>query len=276
MKLPLTDRAATFVLGAQDPEMREIERVVTDAGHAFAHAAHARRRCTPRDAYQADSVVRVGADLVPRAAVLPPKAPAVYVECNLPGRAPVARVDHHHPGDPGYEMPPERYLEGSSLGQVLGLLEREANETQRLLAAGDHCLTAAYQGACPGVDPDELLFLRASWQAKVSGRTLSDVIGGITEAAKRVRRRHDVALGEARFLDPTQLPSDLPEGAAYAGVPVRYRALMPDGVLKEMFKGGSPASVAAFMAGHAAAGRATYGNPHRGYAGGYWGAAGAR
>jgi len=264
------DRLATFVLGAQDPEMREIERLVTDAGHAFVHAARGRRRCTPRTAYEADGVVRVGPDLVPRPAVLPPKAPAVYVECDLPGRPPIARVDHHHPGDPGYEMPPERYLEGSSLGQVLRLLERDPTETQRLLAASDHCLTAAYQGACPGVDPHELLFLRASWQAKVSGRTLSDVIGGITDAAKEVRRHHDSEAGEARFLDPNELPPDLPEGAAVAGIPVRYRMLLPEGVLKEMFKGGTPAAVEAFMAAHETAGRTAYGNPYRGYAGAYW------
>ena len=266
----MIDRLATFVLGAQDPEMREIERVVADAGHGFVHAAHGRRRCTPRTAYLADGVVQVGPDLVPRPAMLAPKAPAVYVECSLQGRAPLARVDHHHPGDPGYEMPPERYLEGSSLGQVLRLLEREPTPTQRLLAASDHCLTAAYQGHCPGVDPDELLFLRASWQAKVSGRTLSDVIEGITDAAARVRRHHDSELGEAVFLDPTELPRDLPEGAALAGLPVRYRMLLPEGILKEMLKGGTPAAIEAFMAGHEAAGRAAYGNPYRGYAGTYW------
>ena len=43
------------------------------------------------------------------------------------------------------------------------------------------------------------------------------------------------------------------------------------GVLKEMFKGGSPAAVEAFMAEHREAGRSVYGNPHRGYAGAYWG-----
>jgi len=266
----MIDKECTFVLGAQDPEMREIERVVGDSGRAWVHAAKGRRRCSPKTAYEADSVVRVGPDMVPRAALLPPKVPAVFVECRLLGREPVARVDHHHPGDPGYEQVPEDYLQGSSLGQVLALLEREPTETQRLLAASDHCLTAAYQGRCPGVDPNELLFLRASWQAKISGRTLSDVIEGILDAAKRVRRRHDSEHGEARFLDPTQLPLDLPEGAAYAGVPVRYRALMPEGVLKEMFKGGSPAAVEAFMAGHEQAGRPVYGNPYRGYAGAYW------
>lgn len=268
----MIDKDCLFVLGAQDPEMREIEKTLRDASFVALHAARHGQRCSAQTAYEADGVVRVGPDGVPRAAVLPPKAPAVFVECTVDDHPPALRVDHHNPGDPGYEMPAERYLEGSSLGQVLRLLEREPSETQRLLAAGDHCLTAAYQGACPGVDPGELLFLRASWQAKMSGRSLTDVVEGILDAAKRVRRRHDSEFGESRFFDPTQVPRDLPEGAAYAGMPVRYRALMPEGVLKEMIKGASPDHIARFMAEHESAGRRTYGNPHRGYAGAYWAA----
>lgn len=267
----MIDRDWHFVLGAQDPEMREIQRVLDSERLAWFHAARHGRRCNPRTAYAADGVVRVGPDQIPRAAVLPPRAPLVTVECGLPGLEPAVRVDHHHPGDPGYEVEPERFMEGASLGQVLRLLEREPTETQRLLAASDHCLTAAYQGRCPGVDPQELLFLRASWKAKVSGRTLSDVVEGILDAAQRVQARHDRALGESRFLDPTEIPPDLAEGAAWAGLPVRYRELQSEGVLKEMFKGGTPAAVEAFMAGHEAAGRPTYGNPWRGYAGSYWG-----
>jgi hypothetical protein len=266
----MIDKDVTFVLGAQDPEMREIERVVDSSGRARVHAAKGKRRCTPQTAYEADAVVHVGPDMIPRPALLHPKAPAVFVECRLVGREPVARVDHHHPGDPGYEQSPENYLRGSSLGQVLELLERDPSDTQRLLAASDHCLTAAYRGECPGVDPHELLFLRASWQAKVGNRTVSDVVEGILDAAKRVQRHYDSELGEARFLDPTELPLDLPEGAAYAGVPVRYRHLLPEGILKEMFKGGSAAAVEAFMAEHEAGGRRVYGNPYRGYAGAYW------
>ncbi len=265
----MTDRAATFVLGAQDPEMREIERVLAADGRAFVHAARGRRRVDARSAYDADGVVRVGADLVPRQALLLPKAPVVFVECRLPGRVPQRRIDHHHPGDPGFDAGPERYLEGSSLGQLLALLGREPTPLQRLLAAGDHCLTAAYQGACEGVDPDELLALRAAWQARTSGRTLTAVIEGLLDAAGRARARFDARTGEARFLDPTEVPRDLPEGAARAGVPVRYRAWTPDGGLKEMFKGGSPAAVERFMAEHRAAGRPVYGNPLRGYAGTY-------
>jgi 6-phosphogluconate dehydrogenase len=37
---------------------------------------------------------------------------------------------------------------------------------------------------CPGVDPNELLFLRASWRAKTSDRSCGDVVEGILHAAK--------------------------------------------------------------------------------------------
>ena len=260
----------TFVLGAQDPEMREIERVVQSAGYACVVAAQGRQRVSPRTAYEADSVLHNGPGGL-RPAVLLPKAPIVTVECRLRGYAPIVAVDHHNPGDIGYEIGPDRYMEGASLGQVLSLLEREPTETQRLLAAGDHCLTAAYQGECEGAPPDRLLELRASWQARVSGRRFSEVIGGILDAAVQVRARYDSDRGESRFLDPIGVPRDLPEGAAYAGLPVRYRQLLPDGVVKEMFKGGSPDAIERFMEEHRCAGRLAYGNPYRGYAGAYWG-----
>ena len=146
----------TFVLGAQDPEMREIERVVQNAGHPCVVAAQGRQRVSTRTAYDADSVLHNGPGGL-RPAVLLPKAPIVTVECRLRGYEPLVAVDHHNPGDIGYEIGPDRYMEGASLGQVLALLEREPTETQRLLAAGDHCLTAAYQGACEGAPPAPLL-----------------------------------------------------------------------------------------------------------------------
>lgn len=267
--LIVVDKDVTFILGAQDPEMREIERMLRRGSRHFLHAACLGQRCLARTAYDADGVVRVSraGQLMP--AVLLPAAPAVFVECTVAGHEPVMRVDHHHPGDPGYEKAPEAYLEGSSLGQVLRLLEMEPNEAQRLLAAADHCLTAAYQGACPGVDPNELLFQRAAWQAKVGGRTLGDVIDGIFFAAKQVRQHFDSELGEALFLDPTEVPLDLAEGAAYAGKPVRYRQLLPSGEIKEMLKGADLPHIMRFMDAHRAAGRHVYGNPHRGYAGAY-------
>jgi hypothetical protein len=265
----MVDKEWRFVLGAQDPEMREIQKAISRANLRFVHAAKGGVRCTPRTAYDADGVVLAQRGGTVRPAVLPPQEPAVFVECTVRGREPALRVDHHHPGDPGYDKSPEAYLEGSSLGQVLRILEMEPTETQRLLAAGDHCLTAAYQGMCPGVDPKELLFLRASWKARITGRSFGDVMDGILDAAKRVTRHYDSEFEESVFLDPAEVSPDLAEGAAYIGKPVRYRQFFPDGELKEMLKGAGPEHIARFMSEHERAGRVVYGNPYRGYGGAY-------
>jgi hypothetical protein len=265
----MVDKDSIFVLGAQDPEMREIAHVLRTLKRGYVHAAKERMRVSSRTAYDADGVAKLVRGGRATGAVLPPRDPAVFVECTVRGHVPMLRVDHHHPGDPGYPMPPERYMEGASIGQTLVLLEMEATPTQRLLAAADHCLTAAYQGECPKIDPKELLFMRAAWRAKVTNRSLMDVIDGILHAAKQVRRYYDSEYRESVFLDPTELPPDLAEGAAYAGTAVRYRDWFPGGDLKEMLKGASPEHIERFMAMHRHAGREVYGNPYRGYAGAY-------
>jgi len=262
-------KEVVFVLGSRDPEMREIQKTLAAEGRPFFHAAREGVAVNPRSAYDADGVVHLSRSGRSYDAVLPPQQPAAVVECLLRGREPVVRVDHHHPGDPGFEKSPQDYMEGASIGQVLQLLERDPTPTQRLLAAADHCLTAAYQGRCPGVDPDELLFLRASWRARVTARSLTDVIDGILHAAKQVRLQYDSELEESVFRDPTQLPPDLAEGAAYAGRAIRYRDWMREGALKEMLKGASPEHIERFMREHRLAGREVYGNPWRGYAGAY-------
>jgi hypothetical protein len=265
----MIDPQTCFVLGARDPEMREIADVLKSQGLLGVHAAVDEQPVLARTAYEANGVVGLSRRGRPYPVALPRNVPLVFVECELQHRSAQLRVDHHNPGDPGYAMPPARYLEGSSLGQLLRLLDREPDATQRLLAAADHCLTAAYQGECPDVDPNELLFLRASWRARMSGRSFSDVVEGILGAAALVERHRDPTVGESVFADPTAVPADLAEGAAYAGCPIRYRELHPTGELKEMLKGGTPEHIERFMAEHRASGREVYGNPHRGYAGAY-------
>ena len=96
-----------------------------------------------------------------------------------------------------------------------------------------------------------------------------DVVVGIQHAGKQVARHFDSEQGENVFLDPTELPRDIAEGAAYAGQPVRYRDWFSGTALKEMLKGARPDHVQRFMAAHRGEGREVYGNPYRGYAGAY-------
>lgn len=257
-----------FILGAIDPEMREIERVLGKHGYPAAWAAVGQQTCSSATAYDADSAVHIARGKR-QAQLILPRQPVVFIECAVSHINPTLRIDHHNPGDAGFDCGPRDYLRGSSLGQLLALLNLEPDPTQRLLAAADHCLTAAYQGECPGVDPDELLFMRASWQAKMTYRSFGVVMSSILEAARLVRERYDPQAGAALFLDPTLTVPDLPEGAARAGMPVRYRSMEPGGLIKEMIKGASPDAITAFMEENHKLGRRVYGNPYRGYAGTY-------
>ena len=257
-----------FVLGAQDPEMREIEKVLGTLQIPFVHAAKDNLRCSANLAYSANSVVKVTA-AKSQVVILDPTKELVFVETTLSRGNCVKQIDHHNPGDSGYAKSPSQYLEGSSLGQTLSFFGIEPTETQKLLAAADHCLTAAYQGQCPGVDPGELLFMRAAWHSLMSQTTLSNVIDTILTAAKHITKHYNPDTNESVFKDPTRVPHYLAEGAAYTGKPVRYRSLMPNGSLKEMLKGAVPSQIERFMQEHTTQGHQVYGNPHRGYAGAY-------
>lgn len=49
----------------------------------------------------------------------------ITIECSSGRQKRVAHtIDHHHLGDPGYGLPPYRFLEGSSIGQVVSLMSR--------------------------------------------------------------------------------------------------------------------------------------------------------
>lgn len=250
--------------------MRAIEEAFSRVGIQTAYAASNATRCGAGSAYAADSVIRMDRNgrVVPLLVL--PSQPVIFVECRLKQQGAIWRIDHHHEGDPGFACGPADFLKGASLGQALNLLGHTPDGTQRLLCAADHCLTAAYQGLCPDVDREELLFMRAAWRSLLSKQSLDTVIGQILRAAQMIEDRYDLQAGEAVFLDPTEVPPELPEGAAYAGLPVRYRTLSSiGGHQKECLKGAHPVRIQSFIDQHRREGRRAYGNPHRGYAGVY-------
>lgn len=106
-----------YVLGASDPEMEAIEKLLVGYGQPFVYAeipGSPGKRVHPGCMYRA---------------ALPADAPRarnyVLVECAFAegGGGPaegaeVITVDHHRPGDAGFGLPPHRFLEASSVGQV--------------------------------------------------------------------------------------------------------------------------------------------------------------
>jgi hypothetical protein len=294
-----------WILGARDPEMVEIGRILRDTPGqkvVYALGPHG-KRVSPAEAYSASGL----------AEPLETGYPVYAVECGGPAVPHGAVViDHHRPGDPGYGRPPWEYMAASSIGQVLAHLVanrsiddvwasvrgwysvrrswRRAGWHHHALAfeegvwlapprdilhiaAADHCLAAAYRGECPGVDPDNLMRWRVRSRAEYQGRSVEAVMEDIGRArmALCAAPLMELAPGiRVRDLRGRHVP-ELPEAAAREGLGfVACAPPSPDGRGKVVCHGYEE-QVLAFMKywGPAQGLRGIYGDPARGFAGGY-------
>lgn len=270
-----------FVLGAPDPEMQAIERLLTEAGQRYAYALGPDgRRVHPGNAYASTamsgpiyhSVGRIilvecgpaseGASLDwLRLGVVPGHESEADTACE------VVRVDHHSPGDPGYGKSPADYLAGSSIGQVWPLLRSDPVPQDILMvAAADHCLAAAYRGECPGVEPDALMRWRAESRAAFQRRSVDEVLADIERATAILRDAPTVMIAGVPVADlGERAVPEVPEASCRAGIPFLATGLPRDGQKKQVLQSAPTAVIAEWMAAHPG----SYGDPARGFAGRY-------
>lgn len=266
-----------FVLGCPDPEMEEIERVLRQSGHAvrYAMTRYIRVRTgsdgqegPPQTGYKrvrADNAYHADQTCEP----LPAGYEVVFVECALLGLTPDIVVDHHKPGDPGFACPPQEYLKGSSLGQVLELLGQEPSEQQRLIAAADHCPTQAYAGMCPGVCPKALGAWRTYSRALrrgISPGQMDEAIAVSLEYLRNPTERVTFCNQDFPWVADRNA-REFAEASARYNLPFMYSEAPRHGKVKLGIMGAAPEVIEAWMAQCGLAD--VYGNPGRGYAGGY-------
>jgi hypothetical protein len=246
-----------FILGANDPEMREIVQVLTAAGENFAYACQRGVRVRATNAYDANSL----------SAPLPKDVEIVFVECSVRFVYPAVIVDHHQPGHPGFDCAPADYLKGSSLGQVLALLGKEPTELQRIICAADHCPDAAYRGECPGVVPAALADWRLESKAAVKGLDVEELRRRVEEQRVCLQNAERIDIAGTLVAWMPESTDETPDAAARYGIPFMYRTAERDGREKLGILGAPPAAIEAWMAACGLQG--VYGCPSRGYAGGY-------
>lgn len=246
------------ILGARDPEMLEIMRVLEEQGipHAFATVRGVPVRSF--DAYEATGVQ----------GLIPKDHDVMFVECAVLGLQPVEVFDHHNEGDPGYGLPPEQYMRGSSLGQILTFLGLEPTREQRIIAAADHCLRYAYAGLCPGVDPEELAAWRERSRAEARGITIEEMRGRIEAAMQALRDAPRIIVGgeEVAWFPPGTQPEEIPEASARLGIPFCY-VRREGSRAKCGIMSAAPHVIEAWM--RECGLNHIYGDPARGFAGGY-------
>lgn len=247
-----------FVLGAPDHEMQEIARVCKerDLKHSFAtiggHIVHS------HDAYNATGVN----------GVIPADSHLIFVECSVMGLTPDTIVDHHHPGDPGFGVPPEQYLEGSSIGQFLRFLGLKPTPQQLVIAAADHCLTSAYSGRCPGVSPTDLAAWRLSSRCKARGLSEVELSRQIDCAKQLLVSAQQITLAGEQVAFLTEPPIEVSEASARMGMPYMYIRRQDARLTKAGIRSAPAHVVQAWMDNCGL--QNLYGDPQRGFAGGYF------
>ncbi|TAL75362.1 MAG: hypothetical protein EPN56_05175 [Rhodanobacter sp.] len=272
---PATSRTL-FVLGAKDPEMKLIREVLEFLAFEWIPATRAGKRVYPGNAYAADP---------------PPLDAAAFatvhaVECGWSHEAAnVTHIDHHHPGDPGYGKPPAEYFAAASIGQIFALAAHELpahgqqarlaalharyDHVAHLAAAADHCLGAAYRGQCPGVDPGELTQWIIERRAAFLHMSPDALRARVEASCVRIRALAVDGLADLRG-EPGSTVPEAPHAACIAGIAVLTEVVDRDGRHKVGLLGASAAQVARFLAGELVPGlTGFYGDPARGFAGGY-------
>lgn len=247
-----------FVLGAADPEMREIASVLKAAKERYVYACKGEDRIHPGTAYQAENL----SHRVSRRARL------IFVECAVKGYPRIDVVDHHNIGDPGYACGPSDYLLGSSLGQVLAILGQTPTELQRIICAADHCPTAAYQGLCPGVPVEAFANWRCASKAEFKGVSFEEIKSRLDAQYELLKVADRINIAGTDVLWMPVSSDELPDASARYGMPVMYRMVDRDGRNKAGILNAPAHVIEAWMKDCDLTD--VYGNPNRGYAGGYF------
>lgn len=182
-----------FLLGADDPEMEGMEKILMKRRLQTVHAMIQNKRVHPANAYWADPVPDIYAGDT-----------LVCIECrptNIPHGVDLVVIDHHRPGDPGYHLGPEKYWEASSIGQLYKLLNINPSQRAMLLAAMDHCFSASLRNECPGVFGLDVLLASV---AEVSKRTKTGqgrVLQQIRHLSDLLERAPTIVIGKQNVKD---------------------------------------------------------------------------
>lgn len=259
-----------LILGAEDPEMKRIEALLTSYSLPYLYAVERDgTRVNPRSAYDSDHTYDIG------------RLSPVVVECDPKTVGSVLSIDHHRYGDYGYDLGPADYQHASSLGQLSLLLSFEMTDDDKALSAMDHCFAAAVRGECPDIDPENVLDLKISEIAKSTNLSQKEVVKRIFKYLGFIRdyqRVHmcgnDVVDLRAVDLGSGYSADSLSFGVAQAMAGVATLASCSDasGRPKILFYSSDADQVRYFMnfyANETLDLTDVYGVPMRGYAGGY-------
>ncbi len=237
------DRQKTLIVfGEIDDETEYSEKIAEEFGCGIGYATEGKRRVKGDNAYKDNLSLAVK------------RRPAgkeiehlVLFECARPSSPVIDHVEdvvvigHHRKGDPGYGLPPEKFWEASSIGQLCKLLEYEDYEyDHEICAAYDHCPRAAYDGKCPDIDPFDLLDWRAEIQAGITGKDKEVILETIRLSIAKIRMETRKKVNGVPYVELASSLPQLKEASLLSGLPAKYKIYT--NAKKAFFKGDIPSN----------------------------------
>ena len=134
--------APIVILGFNDPEAKEIERLTRNLNLSGYYLMHGNTRVSRNDAYRGNRFQQFsGVRTQFENRINNVRNELLFIESKHPSvetrlrrlskdgipRATITHIDHHHPGDPGYDVDEFYYLLGSSIGQFIDKIVGEWN-----------------------------------------------------------------------------------------------------------------------------------------------------
>lgn len=259
----------TFILGASDPEMQFIKEVLQLTGYPYALATYNDKPVKSSCAYKANGILG-------KVTGYP-----VFVECDVHSISPTHVIDHHRKGDPGYDKTPDKFWQASSLGQTISFLVRSFDVNMeevfgarltdyRFAAAADHCLTAAYQGLCPDINPEDLAFWRAGMRSQNQGVPLDQLLIKIKDAKRAMDEARTINIDGVDVALIDKFIPELREASAQMNKAFQSDTISK-GLRRRNIMSATPHVVRAWLKQAEKDGlKNIYGDPQRGFAGGFY------
>lgn len=277
-----------FILGAPDLEMNVIENILKAIGVDYLFASpDGVKRVTALNAYSEGLRFipgHSGGNTVPVSNT--PQEPLwIMVECggyDITGG--VLKIDHHYPGDSGYDKDHFQHWEGSSIGQVSTLLQSlgyvwywqsiTGGVDPRIISASDHYPAHAIKGWVPDVSPKDLIDFRVSMLSAKYSVPSSEIMRRLKRNVRAIHRHFPTRKlgGELLYMVPSNNRLDmLTDSAFLACVPVevKYPCKVTGAARISLISCTSEIGVRTWMEEMQDKVTGLYGNPLRGYAGGY-------
>lgn len=287
----------TFVLGTADPEMNCIEEglrkvyahcdLIENVAYATTFVDDAYKRVAPSQAYKAVHALYTNGILGSINGDGISDTKPVFVECGIVGinRNNAIVIDHHNPGDAGFDGQPEQYWESSSIGQLYRLLQSRGaspaildtafGKDRYYIAAADHCPTHAFKGLCPGINPYFLLQLRATQGAEFLGIATEEWLERLAIAQDLLAKLPVVETPYGKYSVATENIDFLNHASMVDGIVVEYRmfpntkVVQTDCRTKVGLLGAEPNLIRYWMENAKNVYSDVYGCPERGYCGAY-------